>query len=203
LAAVLTRSHELAMQMEQCNELKRNIYWTKFEIWPFFSWAPCSRLDCLYLISVLLSLDSRQRPIDGRIRRRVCAFSATVRSQFGGPRLHTLPQMSSLLCSLAHFTYSVFHRSAGSHGVCRDPLCIFTVDNLLFPKFCFSHLQLTKFFVPFRYIRISLWIFSVRLQMCGVWMWDVGEGRTEWPYLRIHLTSIEIIKKYLSFCSGM
>ena len=145
----------------------------KFE--HIFPWSPCSRLDCLYLSIVLLSLDSRQQPIDIRLLRTVCAFTGSVRSQIGGLRFHTLPQMSCWLCSPAFFNNSVFYRSAVSHGVRHDPVCLFTVDNLLFFKFCLSHLQLTKFSLPFPYIRISLWTFSVLIQMCGLWMWVVGE----------------------------
>ena len=99
--------------------------------------------------------------------------------------------MSCRLCSPAFFTYSIFHPTAGSHGVCNDPVCICTVDNRLFSQFCLSHLQSTKFFVPFRYIHISLWLFIVGLQMCDVWMWDVCEERTSWSYLRVHFNFLK------------
>ena len=55
-----------------------------------FRGPPCSRLDCLYLNSVLLSLDSWQGPIHVLLLRNVNAFSGFVRSQIGGIRLHTL-----------------------------------------------------------------------------------------------------------------
>jgi hypothetical protein len=56
-----------------------------------FHGPPCSRLDCLYLNSVLLSLDSWQGPLDVVLLRGVYAFSGFVRSQIGGIGLHTLP----------------------------------------------------------------------------------------------------------------
>jgi len=100
----------------------------------------------VYLNFVLLSLDSRQGPIDIRILRSVYAFSRSVRPQVEALRLRTLPQMICRLCSPPFFTYSVFHRSAVSHDVCHDPVCIFTVDNHFF-KVLFISFTIDKIFL--------------------------------------------------------